>query len=228
MIFLSPLVVWFPGLNFALVSLGFSGLKKTSCLFLYFLLFFSPRDLWKYCNFSCEKHLYYFKNTNTNTSTLSEKIQSKTFTITSDVLGGIGEAEEQKFRVKFKWGISPYFVIQLLKLWPQQTVWTVTRERLKKKISPGNVTQVLATELTRKAFKARQNPARVLHPAEETPAIWRRGWPSATAVCKIARAAKIKPWSQAGRRPMTGEIRSSEMPQMSSQQQVWPTYSQVY
>jgi len=88
--------------------------------------------------------------------------------------------------------------------------------------------QVLATELTRKAFKVWWNSARALHPAEETPAIWRRRWPTATAVCKIARAAKIKLWSQAARQPMTGEIRSSEMPQMSSQQQVWPTYTEVY
>lgn len=136
-----------------------------------------------------------------------------------------GEVEEQKFRVNFNWGISPYFLIQLLKLWPQQTVWTVAQERLK--ISPGNFTQVLATELTRNAFKAKRNSAWALHPAEETPAIWSRGWPAATAVCKTARAAKIKLWSQAGRQPMTGEIRSSEMPQISSQQ-VWLAYTKVY
>lgn len=137
-----------------------------------------------------------------------------------------GEAEERKFRVNFKWGISPYFVIQLLKLWPQQIVWTVVWER--PKISLGNFTQVLATELTSKALKVWWNSARAPHPAEETPAIWRLGRSLATAVCKITRAAKIKLWSQAGRQPMTGEIRSSEMPQMSFQQQVWPAYTKVY
>lgn len=42
LIFLSPLVVWFSGLNFAHVSLGFSGLKKTPCLF---SLFLASQDL---------------------------------------------------------------------------------------------------------------------------------------------------------------------------------------
>lgn len=76
----------------------------------------------------------------------------------------------------------------------------------------------------REAFRARRNAAR----AGEAPASWSWGWPAAVAVCKIARAAKIKLWSQAGRQPMADEIRSSEMPQMSSQQQVRPTYTGVY